>query len=409
MISNNLPLIRQGGDKICDFCDHPLIAWWYETLDTGRWAACDTCHNLIENKDFDTLLNRAMDKLGFVLESDVDILSNKLTSLHKAFTAGCCSPPTPIVERDSMLCFSNYRGKEIVYGEQHGNITNAKDIATMLDVLQATYRNIRHQMGVELRGDLYHQLYTLSDILQEQEIVSTKAEAITSGAVIPAHAVYWNENIWDAAINGYKKARGVTCILPEKPLSIMFWSWSKLPKDADTGMIAIGMFVHHIGDDLYYGKVLLNRRPLYGETSYTIQWSRLRNKTVLDNTTDLIVYMAYKFLLLPCVKTPAQGVSHKEAKRLRKKKKPIPQPYKVVEFHSVRQPSGSHEGFRDTCESEGHRIYSCSYPVSGHWRNQWYPSKAQHEIIWIDTFISGDRTKPLKISNTVFKVTRIRK
>lgn len=44
--------------------------------------------------------------------------------------------------------------------------------------------------------------------------------------------------------------------------------------------------------------------------------------------------------------------------------------------------------------------------VSGHWRNQFYPSLQCHKPIWIDPFMKGPDDKPLKESSRLFAVIR---
>lgn len=50
--------------------------------------------------------------------------------------------------------------------------------------------------------------------------------------------------------------------------------------------------------------------------------------------------------------------------------------------------------------------YSHRFIVSGHWRNQYYPSIGTHRLKWIDAFIKGPESKPLIVKDRVFKVAR---
>jgi hypothetical protein len=50
--------------------------------------------------------------------------------------------------------------------------------------------------------------------------------------------------------------------------------------------------------------------------------------------------------------------------------------------------------------------YSHRFMVSGHWRHQWYPSKGEHHLIWVDPFIKGPEDRPLIIKDRVWKVVR---
>lgn len=66
-----------------------------------------------------------------------------------------------------------------------------------------------------------------------------------------------------------------------------------------------------------------------------------------------------------------------------------------------REDQGGHEGDREPGEG-----YSYRFMVSGHWRHQWYPSKGEHHLIWIDPFIKGPEDRPLIIKDKVWKVVR---
>lgn len=47
------------------------------------------------------------------------------------------------------------------------------------------------------------------------------------------------------------------------------------------------------------------------------------------------------------------------------------------------------------------------WAVSGHWRNQFYPSEGRHKAIWIEPYVKGDPTKPMKPPKPkVFAVVR---
>lgn len=48
-------------------------------------------------------------------------------------------------------------------------------------------------------------------------------------------------------------------------------------------------------------------------------------------------------------------------------------------------------------EGESSVEWSCQWPVSGHWRNQWYPTDQVHRQIWIDGYIKGPEDKALRV------------
>lgn len=71
----------------------------------------------------------------------------------------------------------------------------------------------------------------------------------------------------------------------------------------------------------------------------------------------------------------------------------------VVTLRRAYQPSGGEESGEDF-------EYSHRFMVRGHWRHQWYPSRGEHELIWVDPFIKGPENKPLIIKDRIWNVAR---
>ncbi|MCW5979600.1 MAG: hypothetical protein KIT09_16095 [Bryobacteraceae bacterium] len=86
---------------ICDFCSEPNVAWRYPAQSflayviagvfgesVGDWAACRTCHELIETGDQSGLLERS---LGTLLEKNPGMrpaeeeLRRQLADFHRMF------------------------------------------------------------------------------------------------------------------------------------------------------------------------------------------------------------------------------------------------------------------------------------------------------------------------------------
>jgi hypothetical protein len=57
-------------------------------------------------------------------------------------------------------------------------------------------------------------------------------------------------------------------------------------------------------------------------------------------------------------------------------------------------------------QREGGVEYSHRWLVGAHWRNQWYPSKAQHAPKLIEAYVKGPEDKPLKVRETVRALVR---
>lgn len=52
-------------------------------------------------------------------------------------------------------------------------------------------------------------------------------------------------------------------------------------------------------------------------------------------------------------------------------------------------------------EQAASREWTCRWMVSGHWRQQWYPTREVHRPIWIAPHLKGPHDKPFKTSHTV--------
>lgn len=52
-------------------------------------------------------------------------------------------------------------------------------------------------------------------------------------------------------------------------------------------------------------------------------------------------------------------------------------------------------------DNEVHVAWSHRWLVSGHWKNQWFPSLKTHRLIWVAAHIKGPESKPLVLKDTV--------
>ena len=100
-------------DSICDFCSAPNVAWRYPAQSflayaiagvvgqsVGDWAACRTCHELIEAGDRRELLERS---LGTLLEKNPEMrpaeseLRSQIAHFHRLFYANQTGSALPVV------------------------------------------------------------------------------------------------------------------------------------------------------------------------------------------------------------------------------------------------------------------------------------------------------------------------
>ncbi|MFA5037158.1 MAG: hypothetical protein WC479_08295, partial [Candidatus Izemoplasmatales bacterium] len=285
--------------------------------------------------------------------------------------------------------------------------SNARECVTILQTIQEAYAIdhdvIINKMESRWAATLEDRWASFApDVINPENMTAGLTGTFMSEAVV----VYWKHDIWVTATQDYEKMAGVTCKLPARPLPVMFWGWENAPYDEENQAVWAGMAVIHLDPDLFYARVLISDQ----KPEVTFHWQKIVEGQKLETPFDLTTFMAVKFMTLPFVKTETQQLPTKEAKRLRKKRKAMPPELRLVEF---RMPQGERTEVSKSTESTSistgkHRSYSCSFPVRGHWRNQWYRSTKTHELIWIGMHLGGDLKKPLKLSKKVYKVTRPR-
>lgn len=103
---------------VCDFCSSPAVRWAYPARDSvvtdltarlhaegmpgagseGGWAACDTCHALIERTDRQGLVLRAARKFAKRYDVPAKLLLPDLRKLHDQFWSNREGAPTPYRE-----------------------------------------------------------------------------------------------------------------------------------------------------------------------------------------------------------------------------------------------------------------------------------------------------------------------
>lgn len=63
---------------------------------------------------------------------------------------------------------------------------------------------------------------------------------------------------------------------------------------------------------------------------------------------------------------------------------------------------------RDSSSGRGGAVeWSSRWVVSGHWRNQWYPSEKTHRPVWIAPHIKGPDDRPIKVREKVVLFDRL--
>lgn len=98
--------------RLCDFCSDPQIKWKYPANDfmviavgerselpwasEGDWAACATCHALIEAGEADALLDRSINTMQLPLPpAALEMTRDMMRALHMGFVASRTGPAEP--------------------------------------------------------------------------------------------------------------------------------------------------------------------------------------------------------------------------------------------------------------------------------------------------------------------------
>lgn len=92
------------------------------------------------------------------------------------------------------------------------------------------------------------------------------------------------------------------------------------------------------------------------------------------------------------VETERRPLSPKAAKRLERAGMPVSD-IRIARLRRARREGSSSDA--------GDASYSHRFVVSGHWRNQWLPSRKAHRLQWIAPYVKGPEDKPLVIKETV--------
>lgn len=127
-------------DPVCDFCSQKPVVWAYPTKDSfltggvlalgsktkpdkmvtmtsyGWWAACQTCHELIQKGERDTLAQRSADLMDNPLPMKIRMIAIK--QAHGAFFDNRTDQP-PILHDISRVPFVDADNEEDVYCHEH--------------------------------------------------------------------------------------------------------------------------------------------------------------------------------------------------------------------------------------------------------------------------------------------------
>jgi hypothetical protein len=112
------------------------------------------------------------------------------------------------------------------------------------------------------------------------------------------------------------------------------------------------------------------------------------------------ILAALAFLAAEVIDVEASRIPRPERRAIKKANQPEPAPVSVVRLRRASQTTEP-----QTSDSAGSK-YSTRWLVSGHLRNQWYPSLGRHKLIYIPPHIKGPEGAPLNESRPTVRVVR---
>jgi hypothetical protein len=117
-----------------------------------------------------------------------------------------------------------------------------------------------------------------------------------------------------------------------------------------------------------------------------------------DHVSLAVLAALWRFVREPYVSDDAERASRPVAKRA-SRAGVEPSPLRVVR---LRRRAGEHPVGSGSQRS----AYSHRFIVSGHWRNQWYPSLGDHRPRYIAPYVKGPDEAPVMVRDTIFTVDR---
>lgn len=124
-----------------------------------------------------------------------------------------------------------------------------------------------------------------------------------------------------------------------------------------------------------------------------------------DRSSDMMheirwIYAAYYLMAQRLAVTFNRDTDRNTRRRAERENRPIPQFIRVVSLRKL-------EEDKKKDKSAGSVEWQWQWSVRGHWRNQYFPSTQEHKPVFIEAYIKGDSSKPLKPDgHTIFVARR---
>lgn len=140
----------------------------------------------------------------------------------------------------------------------------------------------------------------------------------------------------------------------------------------------------------------------YGKKWKTTQGSGEWGKTVYEGLAQQRkLVLAVNLIAAQYIASVGQSRGPRQQRRRAERMGLVPE-YGDITYVTLRR-IRQHQGKAGEGEEAG---YSHRFVVRGFWRHQWYPSRGEHHLIWIDPYIKGRDDLPLVIKDRVFKLVR---
>lgn len=150
-------------------------------------------------------------------------------------------------------------------------------------------------------------------------------------------------------------------------------------------------------DELNLYPLILHRNALMPCAEHGMQWEVGETPDLIANDDDapgLGKALLATWTLMGQSLTQTVPTRSDRAERRRSARADLPTDLLVVRLRRLSSTPLT-EDDREECD------YSHRWMVSGHWRNQWLPSRAAHRLQWIAAHVKGPADKPLMIKEKV--------
>lgn len=228
-----------------------------------------------------------------------------------------------------------------------------------------------------------------------------------SGRTLMAQPFLFREEIVDLLKTAPDPPPGAFLTYGDLPYPIMYWTWETarliqsadgVPAEVDQMMVTMhqgGIETFELEQPMAYTDAEFRSeegRPAVrgGTVPYGIAW----DDPEMDEASRAVirgVLQVAAFLNSPYVDSAPTGIPRQQRRALARQGAPLEMLGEQVHVVTLRRSQRD----SDSTRSEEEREWKHHWWVSGHYRNQWYPSLRRHKLIFVPPYLKGDMDKPL--------------